>query len=996
MIPHMPRPEQELASRRLRVLRPARDASASIIVSVTSRVPFGFELARCLQSVADQEMGGETVGVVLLLDGLTAAEHLDRLEIPECLGERTWILAANCGTASRARNAVLDFIDKRLADARWVARLDADDLLAGSRSLAEAVALGERAEAIAVLGGNRVLSRDGQRLRDNPASVALLDRKVLLDRLRQMAEGTAENELPSCNLLLRVRSGVRYPDTSSAEDHWLVADLLFHRGREIAILDAPLFMDYHLDGPATEDAVRSERHHKARRALHLAAMTWARVSALPGEILGLGQEGVVRCHAGMVYKHFYPNALSDEKVDWLASTLRSDGPVPAADFERDPETGAWIAHYPHEITYPFERVDPEAVRAFLTQCLEHEIVCANVKRSNFRVRQDGSLVYVDVGRWVIPMNVSYLLDAAARLHSIGVLGAPDEDLQRRATDLRSPPIWQTLEGFADAYAEIVGEWVHRAWAVAPSMRPVRLEPADDVTLLLKACAMDARDFRAQVRHIVDQLTQPRAFARRVLLIDPFRGPFLRQHAQGDLDAVFAQAERLQQEGVLDDIWVGPSDPLTVSAVNQRWFGVDTVHTHAADGVPVAPQVWAFDKIETRFVLQADLDVLIGRRELSHDYLTDMIEAARNEDVVCVAFNIPFAPGVRPYGAPPGEYKPEVRLGLLDLHRLRALRPLPAGLRNGRLDTTWYRALHEAQRQRGLKTVRGGDSATFYVHPLNDRKSDAAVLGRIRDLVAQGRVPDSQRERWDLESPDDEWTYQSRSERVVVVSLGRNTPASKIHRYAQGLACQTCQTFGVVVIDDSSEVGAPSELVRSLGWLGDRLTLIRNPVRRGRVQNYRFALSEICQDESTMVLVVDLDDALAHPQAVEDVLCARDAGHDVVWAAPFRPDAPTRVYQPEPDKILESYGGDVWIHLRAFRKGLFDGLAPSHLELDGQPLETLVDYAMMMPIAAHAQSPLFLPRYRYWHERTTMLDADGERQRDQQILRLLAKSASGEG
>ncbi len=988
MIPRKPRPPVELCSRSVRVVRQAR-GGARVIVGVACRVPVDANLDSCLNSIAEQAVGD--LGVVLLLDCIDVPADDLGLRLPSALAERIWVLTARCGTAARARNAILDFVDEQLPSADWVVRLDADDCFGDRRALAAAVELGDLTGGVAVLGGNRVLSRGGAFLRDNPVRPGLRSRGELMSTLRAMADGVATNELPSCNLVLRARSGLRYPDMRSAEDHWLVAGLLFHRPDDVAVLEHPLLVDYRLDGRATQDARRQEDHRRVRHDLHVAVQTWSRVIDLPGEILGFGQEGIIRVHDGEVVKHFYPGVLSDEKVRWLSDNLEVGGVVPGPAFEFDPDNGGWVARYPYEETSGFDAPSREGVTRFLRGCLEQEIVCANIKRSNFRVRPDGSLVYIDVGNWVIPMDVSYLRDAAARLYSIGVLGAADEELQRRVTDPSRPEVWRGLPGFTEFYGDVVGGWLSRRLATVSAHPEAR---AEDVTLLLKACAMDARDLRVQVIHLVDQLSQPRRFARRVLVVDPREGRFLRQHAPGDLARLLRDADGLVKDGVLDEVLVGPASPDEVREVNLRWFGSAASHTHSTDGVPVTPQVWAFDQIGTRYVLQADVDVLVGRRDLDHDYLTDMVEACRPEDPVCVAFNIPQPPGVRPYDAPPGEYKPEVRLGLLDLHRFRALRPLPAGVEEGRLTTTWYRALHRAQRARGLRTVRGGDGATFYLHPPNSLKGDALALARVRDIVGQGWVPAAQIGRWDLEVPTEEWQFQGRPERLVVLALGRNTPASKLRRFAAGLAMQEFQGFGVIVIDDASDEGAPSRFQRELAWLGQRLTLVRNPVHRGRVANYRFGVGILAEDPDAMIIVVDLDDALAHPRAAREVLDAGATGHDVVLAAPFRPDAPTHIYEPQFARVRETFGGDVWIHMRAFRKRLFDELADAALEVEGRPLESLVDYASMIPLVERARSKLYLPRYRYWHERSTALDADGERERDRLIKEILAKSPAG--
>lgn len=141
------------------------------------------------------------------------------------------------------------------------------------------------------------------------------------------------------------------------------------------------------------------------------------------------------------------------------------------------------------------------------------------------------------------------------------------------------------------------------------------------------------------------------------------------------------------------------------------------------------------------------------------------------------------------------------------------------------------------------------------------------------------------------------------------------------------------------------------------------------------------------------MIVDLDDALAHPVAIEEVSQLGLAGHDVVLAAPFSPDRPLKIYEPNFSELQSTFGGDVWIHLRAFRKRLFDSLEDSHFKKDDLWLDDQVDYAMMLPIVKLAEKPVYLPQYRYWHERTTVLDQQGERQRDQTIMHLLDKLRS---
>jgi len=235
----LPTDRRVLACRNLQVRRdPSMECleAARIVVGIALRNQ-ARALPRCLESIRQQHLGDRGLVTVLLDDGSdddweSVAD--DFLDVPNL-----FIIEGNCGSAVRARNAILDFVDSSLPKVRWVARLDADDRFSTPDSLAAAIAIGEQRNARYVLGGNR-LYQDGTLLpKVNAATGDLRNPQQVLALLRAMADGTAENELPSCNLLLAKGVGWRYAESSSAEDHWLVADLLINHPDEGAIMDSP-------------------------------------------------------------------------------------------------------------------------------------------------------------------------------------------------------------------------------------------------------------------------------------------------------------------------------------------------------------------------------------------------------------------------------------------------------------------------------------------------------------------------------------------------------------------------------------------------------------------------------------------------------------------------------------------------------------------------------------------------------------------------------------
>lgn len=292
----------------------------------------------------------------------------------------------------------------------------------------------------------------------------------------------------------------------------------------------------------------------------------------------------------------------------------------------------------------------------------------------------------------------------------------------------------------------------------------------------------------------------------------------------------------------------------------------------------------------------------------------------------------------------------------------------------------------------MRTLRGGDPRSFYVHPTNSRKGDTLTMARIRDLVGQGRVPTCQHDRWDVEGSAADWRYASRSERLVFLAKGRNTPSDRIRRWLASLLMQDDQDFGVIVIDDASEPSASTILPQLLRPLGERLTLVRHSEPQGRIPNFRLAVGSICDDPDTLVAVVDLDDALFNRSVSRSLKSAHADGVDLLWGAMFRPDKPLKIYRPNPLAVDQPCAGDVWTHLRAFRKSLFDAIPDAALKINGEWIAECTDYATMVPMARRARTPLVIDDYSYFHDRSTPTTPEDRERKDAVIRTVLSRQA----
>lgn len=970
------------------ISHPVYDADVVVGVGLHNQ---GDKIRRSLQSIFDQELQGRKLAVVLLDDQSSDGwekKVCDLLSRPEMV-----VLKGHCGTPARARNAILDFVDENFPRAKWVARLDADDRFACVNSLTAVCSKGEVISARYVIGGNRLVL-DGQVInKDNPATQELLNSESILSILKKMADGTARNELPSCNLLLSARSGWRYPDVRSAEDHWLVADLLLKHSHDGTILETPYYCDYTLGGAETNRNAAASHHTLARQKLYEAAITWGVVKSLGGEILGHGQEGVVLQIADCVEKHFYPEVLSDTDIETLKSILPEATPfLPSPEWRC--QEGRWVARYPYMPSEPAGNISIDQASEFLAFCLAKGFVCKNIKRENFRVTSDGRLFMTDIGKDVVPMRADYFRDSGARLYAIAALGRSDGEYLRRKGESRQEEVLSEIPGFEAFYHELVMLHANAQWQKTPCIDPIELPRAGGISLLIKCCAMDAEFLDHQVRYIVALLSKPRKFHEVILLVDPYAGPFLRQHCSGDFELLMKRARGLTADGIVDRLLVAPVDEETVRGINSRWFNLECSASRTVQYAPVASQLWGFEQVTSRYVLQCDVDVLIGRHDLAHDYLSEMMDACIGQkDVLGVAFNIPHPEETRnPYDAQNGDYVPEVRCGLLDLERVKACCPLPNGVSDEMLHLTWHRSLQQFQRENNLRTLRGGEAQTFYIHPENHWKSEPDKLAVIRDLVAQGELPRCQLKEWNLKGEEGAWSYPRRGEDIVFLLKGRNTSDEKLKRCIASLKMQDDQSFGLAVIDDASDVTDTTLLQHYLKPFRARVTLIRRQKQVGRIPNFITGIRDICTDPETLIVILDLDDALINPKTVSMLREKWNSGHDVILGGMFRPDKPLKLYSPSFDDIRRKWGSDVWIHLRSFRKRLFDSLPDEVLKIEGDWIAECTDYATMIPIVEIASSPTFIQEYLYCHEPTTVRTPEVRLRKEHLIRMILFKQS----
>jgi hypothetical protein len=965
-----PTPQKILITSELNILNENTEIYGKQIIVGVSLHNNAHTIKRCIDSVIFQDIF--ELCAIIILDDLSNDDWVKEVEYALKLSN-ILVIRGNCGSPARSRNTILDFVDNHFKNPKWIARLDADDKFTTQSSLSMMCTEGDKYNSSYVIGGNRLIY-EGQLLdKINYASSSLFNKDNIIQILNDMSNNSAYNELPSCNLVLKANSGFRYPDISSAEDHWLLTELLFYHSNKGIILEEFLYCDYTLNGNTTSINKQNNTHQKNRLKLYQTILIWNNLNTKKVNVLGYGMEGIVIQEKELVKKYFYPDIISEQKIKWINSILVEENDfIPKSHWIK--KYSSWVCTYDYFDSQECKKISKKQIKDFLLFCLSKKIVCTNIKRANFRIRNK-KLVYIDIGTSIIPMDIRYFIDSVARLYCISILNYKDYELLRRnnKNNMRQEDILNQIPDFYEFYNDLMQSYSKSNWNPFIFNKKLFIQNhTNECTLMIKVCAMDYDLIIAQVKYIVANLEVPTLFFEKVLLIDSNEDNFLRQYQKPDLQRVIQLASKLKENNIINRVLISPTDINEIKNINNKWFGLNCAETHSYKKVPIFPQIWGFEQLHTRYVLQCDIDILIGKKTLSHDYLKDMLSAIKQKDVVGVAFNIPFEfdKGFRKYEAPYGDYVPEVRCGLLDLKRIKTLHPLPNEIKEEKLLLSWFRSLHESQKQNKKKTLRGGDPKTFYIHPENNWKKNIDKLFEIQDLVNQVKIPTFQYQKWDLEGSEEMWDYPKRNEEIVFLMKGKNTEVTKINRCFASLKMQSDQEFGMIVIDDNSD-NYRIELISLLESLEDKTTLIRNYKNKGRIPNFIKAIEEICINNDSLIVILDLDDALIDIDIVTKLKKYMHKGHDLIQGGMFRPNKALKIYIPSYENCRKKFGANVWSHLRAFKKSLFGKINKEQLKIDDNWIQECTDYATMIPLVELSEKPIFISEYWYLHENSTL-------------------------
>jgi hypothetical protein len=525
-----------------------------------------------------------------------------------------------------------------------------------------------------------------------------------------------------------------------------------------------------------------------------------------------------------------------------------------------------------------------------------------------------------------------------------------------------------------------------------SLRKVALTK-HSISLVIRTCSMEWETIEGQVEHLVRQLEGPRAFDEVVLAVDADSSTFTRQYAEANIERHREALHRLVARGLVDRILTFP-DQRSVRRLNLDWFGLESPATHAANGSPVTVSLNAFEELESDYVLLVDSDLIIGRPDPSSDYLGALVAALEQEErAVTVSLPISGQAGDPVSdGDERGPWRVEVRGALYHRRRLLSSRPWQNEETEDRLKMSWYRCMDAHIASHNLRSLRIGALGASFIHPQNSEKTDRGAWQLVIDRVEARVCPNFQLRKVDLQPDLDKWLQPKRTEPYVFLVQGRNVSPAKVLRCLDSIRRQRGD-FGLILFDDHSDPMRRDFLSMVIGDLAARTTLLRPRWRRGKLANLLLAVRQVCTDPETVIVTVDLDDALVSEEVLEVLDREYSAGADLTVGSMIRTDKPVN-YQVVFDDLAQHRGGNVWMHLRTFRKSLVDKLPDEAFQVDGAFPEIANDWALMVPLVQVANQPRWIRQPLYFHEPSGRGKGDERERRERVIQKVMQKAQKG--
>ena len=174
-------------------------------------------------------------------------------------------------------------------------------------------------------------------------------------------------------------------------------------------------------------------------------------------------------------------------------------------------------------------------------------------------------------------------------------------------------------------------------------------------------------------------------------------------------------------------------------------------------------------------------------------------------------------------------------------------------------------------------------------------------------------------------------------------------------------------FGLTLID----AGSDNEYVEFMEYIMCRYfsggaSFFMNVEPIATLENIDYAIRNICQNDSSIIVQVDADDSLIGENALSIIYDAYSNGADVTAGSMIRTDNARRYVVDFADP-RHNRGGNVWVHPRTFLRRLYNSVPQSYLKISRRWIDCAEDCEYMVPISEIANKAKFIESCIYLYD-----------------------------
>jgi glycosyltransferase involved in cell wall biosynthesis len=284
---------------------------------------------------------------------------------------------------------------------------------------------------------------------------------------------------------------------------------------------------------------------------------------------------------------------------------------------------------------------------------------------------------------------------------------------------------------------------------------------------------------------------------------------------------------------------------------------------------------------------------------------------------------------------------------------------------GKFELPWHRAFDQFIKETKFESLRGGDNQSFFIHVPNSRKANPNELFSVMNRVENGDINPQQYNHVDLVGPGVEWIQRKRDEPFIFIICSRNVDLGKFKDCWNSVVKQTRRDWGTIIIDGGSDNGLQDYIEMLIRNYRDKVTFVKEREPQGIMYSTWNAIMQYCSNPNSIIITLDADDALLRNDVLEVVKREYDLGADVTVGSMLRVDK-EKEYLVDFTNPRENRGGNVWQHLRTFKKYLFDRIREEDLKIDGKWENTATDWLFMLPIVEMATNPKHIKKKLYYY------------------------------